>query len=394
MRPVILIPGIGGSIMVQKGSENRRLFHKSVPNNRWVNIYVATKHGLNKWKRDMNFNMVYDDAGKIDHIIPEVPLYAYDFGGSKGIKDIIPEFLLFPQQYQSIFEDLFHHRYFHHIIEFMYSLGYEDHVSLHGAPYDFRFILDPNVREFYFHQLRGLFEKSCARNGEKAIVITHSLGGIMFKWFISSEVDQEWVNKHIERWVCISAPFGGSYNALYAATSGDHYISSMRSTVQPELQRNMGIISCFPNDIAYDVNEPLAHITNGIITEPITIAKYDTFSENGLIPFKLWTDLYKTHLSTIKTQVRVPIHVVCGLKKNSTQSRAYLEAWDAVPYHFESCDGDGIVPLKSLLSVEKVIKRGSIIETMLPGVDHTTVLNDKNVMKIIQSYTLKSYKSI
>lgn len=396
MRPIVMIPGIGGSILVQKGAETRRLFHKSVPDNRWVNIYVASKHGLSRWKRDMRCDMIYDDTGRITGVRPEINhIYAYDFGGTKGIKDIMPEFLLLPPQYQNMLDDMFHHRYFHALSDQMYGYGYRDNYSLFGAPYDFRFILDPQIRSAYFKQLQSLIEGACKRTGERAVIVTHSLGGIMLKWFATVCVSQEWIDKHIERWVCISAPFGGSYHALYAATSGEHYIPSMRSSVQMELQRNLGIIACFPNDLAFDKNEVLLQAD-----ESVTIETYSHLAQKGLIPFRLWTDLYKDALSyAIKPPVRIPTHVVCGSKMNSTMGRGVADAWDTPPSRMEYITGDGIVPLHSLLSIEKIVNPKYLTETIIynnevNATDHTSLLCDDRVMKIVRDYALKSYKTI
>lgn len=391
---MILIPGIGGSIMVQKGSEYRRLFHRSVPDNRWINIYVATNQGLQRWKKDMRCEITYDDDGKIERIIPDTHLSPYDFGGTRGVKDMIPEFLLLPQQYQNVLEDLFHHRYFHFIVDDLHSHGYKDHVSLFGAPYDFRFILDPRIRSRYFDDLQALIETSCRNMGEKAVIVSHSLGGIMFKWFITSRVSQEWIDKHIEKWVCISAPFGGSNNALFAATSGEHYISSMRVLVQNELQHHLGIIACFPNELAYHSDEALLYM-DGTKSKPITQNTYEDLANDDIKPFKIWTDLFRENLSRhIKPVRRVPTHVVCGMKKRSTNGCGFAEAWDSVPYHYEHVDGDVVVPLKSLLAVEKVLDRHHITETLVPNTDHTAILSHPALIKIVRDAALKSHKNI
>ena len=395
MRPVVLIPGIGGSILVQKGNEFRRLFHKSVPDNRWVNIYVATKVGLQNWKRDMQCTLRHNHDGRLIGIKPAHPLTSFDFGGTKGVKDIIPEFMLFPQQYQTILEELFHHRYFHFLADALHGVGYEDHVSVFGAPYDFRFILDPSIRTHYFDQLRYLFEKKCAMRGEKTVVVTHSLGGIIFKWFLGECVSQDWIDQHIEHWVCISAPFGGSYNAVCAASSGEHYIASMRSQVQSELQKNSGIIACLPNDLAFHVDEPLVHLGSDDVST-ITLGMYKTLGDDGALPFKIWEDLFKEHLdNVIKPPLRVSTTIVCATRKASTPGVAYSEKWDAVPYHTDMCEGDGIVPLRSLMSAEKILDRKHVVENIYQGLDHTTLLSDPRVIKLVKKHAcFKSPESI
>jgi hypothetical protein len=394
MRPIVLIPGIGGSILVQKGHENRKILHKTVPDNRWVNIYVGTSKGLTRWKRDMQCEYILDDEGKIRNIVPKIPnIYPYDFGGTKGVKDIIPEFLLLPHQYQNILEDMFHHRYYHFMADDLQKHGYRDNDSLLGAPYDFRFILDPSIRKEYFSRLRTQIENACHRHGNKAIVVTHSLGGIMFKWFATSVVSQEWIDDHIERWVCISTPFGGSNQALYASTSGEHYVPSMRYMVQSELQKHTGIIACMPNDLAFHPDEHLIVLAKGA---PITPRDYYSLAdEHDIIPFKIWQDLYSDHFHrSIKPIRRIPTHMICGLKRKSTLGHAYADSWDTPPYNYEMVDGDGVVPLKSLLCIEKISDRHQLIETMVTDEDHTSLLSNPEVIRIVRNYALKSHKTI
>lgn len=370
----------------------RRLFHQSVPNNRWINIYVATTQGLDRWKKDMSCETILDEKGRIKGVIPQVPLYSYDFGGTKGVKDIVPEFLLFPKQYQKLFDDVFHHRYFHYMTDNMYENGYRDHTSILGAPYDFRFILDPTIQSSYFQQLRQVIEAGCQRLGERAVVVTHSLGGILFRIFLSACVSQDWINKHISKWVCISAPFGGSYNALYAATSGDHYIPSLRSTVQKQLQNHLGIIACFPNTLAYNKDEPLLVMEKG----NITISEYDSLAKKGIMPFKLWCDMFRPSFDAhMAKQICVPTHLVCASTTNSTQGKGVADAWDAMPSRLEYVEGDGVVPLRSLLAIERVVDPRFLTETIIyDNRDHTSLLNDDGVLKIVRDNALISYKRI
>lgn len=399
MRPIVLVPGLGGSVLVQKGHETRRLFHKSVPDNRWVNIYVASQQGLRRWKKDMRGEIMYDGNGKVVSLQPEVPMHGYDFGGSKGVKDIVPEFLLLPSNYQKLLDDMFHHRYFHSIVEQMYMHGYRDHFSLFGAPYDFRFILDPIIRAEYYKQLQVLIENACSNTGEKVVLVSHSLGGIIFKSFLTTLGSQDWINRHVERWVCISAPFGGSYSALYAATSGEHYIPAMRSSVQHELQRNLGIVACFPNKLAFSDDEPLLDIEGAC---PVSIASYETYAGKGILPFKLWTDLFEPlYDTTLRNKVTVPTHLICASKVASTQGRGFADAWDAAPSRVEYVHGDGVVPLKSLLAIERVVDHRQLTETIMyesrnkgADCDHTSILQDETVLKIVRDYALMSYKTI
>ena len=382
MHPIVLIPGIGGSILVPKGHEYRPLLNRMVPDNRWIHMYAFTNKEIEKWKQDMNFRLVFDEHGKIQRMIPKKEIVPFDIGGTKGIKDIIPEFLLLPAQYQKVLDDMFHFRYFQPMCELAYKCSYKDHKTLLGVPNDFRFILDPEIRNRFFSNVKECIERGCKHGGDKAVIVTHSLGGVLFKWFLSSYVNQEWIDKHIRTWVCISAPFGGSYQALRAVSCGDHYVSSLRPYVQKELQRITGIIMCLPNELGFDPSEPLLHTNqNGVLS----IDKYHEFATNYHIPFKIWEDMYAPYLDVIAKPVDVPMHVIYS-KNVATYGKAFAEKWDDVHMQKSTCDGDGVVPLKSLESYTKIIDPKNVMRTIITNGDHTSLLGDPEVLDILRSY--------
>jgi len=52
-------------------------------------------------------------------------------------------------------------------------------------------------------KLKGMFEKT----GKKASVVTHSMGGLLFKSLVA--LDPDFVATHVSKWVAIAAPFRG-----------------------------------------------------------------------------------------------------------------------------------------------------------------------------------------
>lgn len=384
MHPIVLIPGIGGSVLVPRGHEYRPLLNRMVHNNRWVHIYAFTNKEITKWKKDMAFDFMYDEHGTIQRMIPRNSIVPFDIGGTKGVKDIVPEFLLLPSQYQKIMDDMFHFRYFQPICDLAYKRGYKDHKTILGVPNDFRFILDPVVRQEFFQNIKDCVERGCLMGGDKAVIVTHSLGGVLLKWFLTTAVPQEWIDKYIKQWVCICAPFGGSYQALRAACCGEHYVSSLRPYVQDELQRITGIIMCFPNELAFDVNDKLVTTQqNGTIS----IANYGKFAGKGRIPFKIWTDLYAPHLEAITRKIKVPTHVIYT-QNVPTYGKAYAEKWNDVHMQVSTSDGDGIVPAQSLAAYKKVLDLSVVTETIIPNSDHTLLISDATTLEIIGSYLI------
>ncbi|KAH7817532.1 putative Lecithin:cholesterol acyltransferase [Monocercomonoides exilis] len=142
--------------------------------------------------------------------------------------------------------------------DFFEKHGYERGVNLFGAPYDFRtFSVDgcmKNNRSTHpFSMLKSLIEEVHMKSGRKVHLLGHSLGGNIIYRFITQEkwreelkkmnakklasvnnssrnadtreheedecngdgyVDEEWVKNHIESFISLSTPFGGSLHSL------------------------------------------------------------------------------------------------------------------------------------------------------------------------------------
>lgn len=296
------------------------------------------------------------------------------------MKDIIPEFTMLPPRYVDILDNTFKFRYFHHMCEMLYRHGYKDHRTLYGAPFDFRLIMDPITRNAYFHQLRQLIEHASHTTHKSVVLVTHSLGGIVLKLFLTS-MSQTWIDTYLHHWVCISAPFGGSFIALRTVTSGDHYVYTMRTYVQDTLKYITGISMVLPNDMAFDKDEPLLWIDKP--ERIITIQEYEQLSHEGELPFKLWTDMYK---DTYRNELCKPISVNTTAVMStdaSTYGVSYAKTLSDAPYNTSYIRGDGIVPARSLLSIEKVVDKNKLTDAVLYGQDHTSLLNNDQVNRII-----------
>lgn len=380
-RPVVLIPGFGGSILVPSGCVSKKLLNTRVPDNRWLNIpSVITGGGIRQWQRDMQLQLVENSHGRIVGTRAASDLTPYDFGGTRGVKDIVPEFTLLPPHHQHGLNDMFCHRYMHSLVDSLHQHGHVDRVSVFGAPYDFRMILDPIVRNLYFANLQSLVEQAARLNGEQVVIVSHSLGGLMFKWFASSFVSADWCARHIGQWVCLSVPFGGSYQALRAATAGQHYLPLLRSSVQQALQHNHGLIACFPNTLAFCEDEPLWELAG----KPVSMRDLPGLAGDGIVPFRIWRDLgWPAGMGAeIAARLTVPTHVIYTAPE-STHGIAHSASWDASPHHVGSVPGDGIVPVRSLRACDQVIARNGLRETVLPSGNHTSVLHDATVIRAI-----------
>ena len=395
MRPVVLIPGFGGSVLVRKGEEYYKphpLAPRKVLYNRWVNLAALTSPPSPTWRHDMYYTVKKEvDKEGIERVVgfDNVPnIVPFDVGGTAGIKEIVPEFMYLNTSYKEKLDSIFNYKYFNAICESLYKNGYEDHVTLFGVPYDFRLVLDPMYRERLFNQFGKILTKSVHQTGEKAVVVSHSLGGLLLKWFLTSN---PYYQSMVDHWVSISTPFGGSHYSLRVALCGDHYIPFFKATVREELARCSGVIMCFPNDLAFSADEPLARVGSSA-TQNISIKSYDQLALEGNVQFQIWRDLYRPYLHLIEQPINVPMTAVASVN-NSTKALFSMKALGEMPTTLSTVEGDGIIVKKSLLAFQNMVMSNNLKDVLLEDHDHTSPLTDPQIIQIIKSHALPSRPS-
>lgn len=356
----------------------RRIAGKEVVHNRWLNVYPFIPGSVKQWKDDMGTQLVMNGVKSKDPLID-----VYDLGGTRGIKDVLPEFLLLPERGQYIMQDLFQFRYMHDVCETLYANGYEDRKNLFGIPYDFRLVLDADSRIVLFNRFKEYVEKSVATNeGRRCVVFAHSLGCVMFKWFLSSHVSDDWIANHIEELILVSPPFGGSIMALKTVMFGDFYVPKFHNLYKQELQLNTGIIMCLPNDVGFSPEAELMRIGGR------SVRLEDIESNIDMISFKLWRDLYK----------RFQEEIMCALAHVRTtvyEGRGTLTpTWygalneDSYPCDEKTIDGDGIItPLCSSVYTKLF---GDNVDIRTINAKHTNIITHKNVLRKILETALAS----
>ena len=376
-KPVLLIPGIGGSILVKPGEERMQIFGHKLLHNRWLNIYPMSRQMMDMWKEDMNIPLLRNDAGNvIGYDLKYNQLKPYDVGGIRGVCNVVPEFELLPKMYQDIFQEHFSHEYFSPICKELESGGHTVHRDLFGFPYDFRLLLDPIVREETMMLLKSIIDIAYATNSERRVVIvTHSLGGLLLHWFLTCFVDAAWANKYIDSIVGLNVPFGGSSAALKTTLYGEYYLPFLRHMFMDGLQTNSGVIMCLPNLMSYKRDDVLIQDNTG---RTITIDQYDDSNEPGL---QIWKELYQPWQKALgmKSLVKYYGLLSCGSGTGVSYHTKHLKMYPDRTIKTE--DGDGYVS-QSSMEVYKVLYP-SHVNIKVHGVGHSQILADKRITNFV-----------
>lgn len=259
-RPVIIVPGLGGSIVHNKWdygkAAKQRLYdevgatayyascHFSSKGLKWwgnpkweqlwVNIQAALPDRLGGalcWrfrfapdyipgKGFINRPDLTADAWKTDPIdlLGNLQM-SEDFGGTKGVDILLEVAGIKPKMAYM----------FHLFLKDLAAQGYQPMQSVFGAPYDFRRCTSKYYIYKYYKALKMMIENAVQKNNRKAVIIGHSLGCAVSKRFLSEylpvtlgiEAAQQWKDKYVDIWMPIGSPIGGSSKALRTALSGD-----------------------------------------------------------------------------------------------------------------------------------------------------------------------------
>lgn len=317
----------------------------------------------------------YDEKG----IIP------YDVGGVMGIRDLVGEFSLLDREKQKPLQNAFNFKYFGQLCDMLHDIGYQTKVNLFGLPFDFRIVLDPRYRRHMFADFRKWIEYAVERNkGRKAVVVCHSLGAILFKWFLTT-VPPSWTAMHVHEVIAIGAPTGGAVNAVKVLQYGDYYVPFFHKIFRDELRLNNGIIMCLPNRYAFGEDDALLVEKKGD-GAAITLKSYAELAKTN-DGFAIWRDLYEPHLETIvSTKVDVPVRIIITTSAVTDIQYRTRDLATQYPHDAIVTYGDGVVPCASLLATRDLFTSAAPTTLdVLNGSTHSGLLSDRRVFDVLRA---------
>ncbi|KAJ4702533.1 lecithin-cholesterol acyltransferase-like 4 [Melia azedarach] len=184
--PVLLVPGIAGSIL--KAVDNANGKDERI----WVRIIEADyKFRTKLWSKfDPSTGQTVSLDANTNVVVPE------DRYGLYAIDVLDPDLI--------IGRDCVY--YFHDMIVQMIKWGFQEGKTLFGFGYDFR---QSNrlqgALDCFAAKLEAVYNAS---GGRKINIISHSMGGILVKCFMSLHSDI--FEKYVKNWIAIAAPFQGA----------------------------------------------------------------------------------------------------------------------------------------------------------------------------------------
>lgn len=394
LNPVVLLPGLGGSVLEAILDKSGSPFPCYDHYDKWFRIWFAIEEVLVQpcWfdNLDIEFNAT---TGNYTNT-PGVQLRPKDFGGVDGVNYLTQKILGF--QFGG---------YYDQVIATLEKVGYVAGQNLHGAPYDWRYPATFAEKIGWMAQLQQLIETTYSNNGNLPVhIVTHSMGGPTGLYFLQS-MTQAWRDQYVASFFPIAGPWSGAPNALRAVISGDNFGLSVfsweivKSTYFMGIARKSGgVMSLVPNP---DLNSTKA-IFVYTPTKNYTLEDFPQLFQdiNSPISQTVWenTNLIVESL----TAPNVPVYCSYGTGTPTEVAYTYPKGftgddkdWNDQVVIDESDLGDGTVPLYSLQECQiwnsKQTEPVEIKEFDLR--DHGGILEDDEFLQYLLSVVTKPVAS-
>lgn len=397
--PVLLVPGIGGSILeaVDEAGNKERV---------WVRILAADHECREKlWSKfDASTGKTVSVDEKIRITVPD------DRYGLYAIDTLDPDMIIGDD---SVY-------YYHDMIVEMIKWGYQEGKTLFGFGYDFR--QSNRLSEALDNFARKLESVYTASGGKKINLITHSMGGLLVKCFVSLHSDV--FEKYVKSWIAIAAPFQGAPGYINTGLlNGMSFVEGWQSnffiskwTMQQLLIECPSIYELLASTTFHWEDTPLLQIwrekldndgKKSALLESYgpdeavkmiakALSKHEIISDGNHIPLPLNSDILSWSKETqdILSQAKLPksvkfyniygidydtAHTVCyGSEQHPISKLSHLLYTQG---KFICVDGDGSVPAESA-------KADGLDAVARVGVtaDHRGIVCDRHVFRIVQHW--------
>jgi hypothetical protein len=138
-------------------------------------------------------------------------------------------------------------RYLYAMIKGFEEVGYVRNRDIFAASYDWRKTPDTA----WLFQIKQLIENVTATSGQRAVLVSHSMGSPRAAYFVS-QMDKWWRAKHLERHVALAPVWMGAMDAVQAMFAGWASGIPLAGSFFAPLARRVGSTwSLFPREAAW-----------------------------------------------------------------------------------------------------------------------------------------------
>ncbi|CAL5073379.1 unnamed protein product [Urochloa decumbens] len=349
--PVLLVSGMGGSVLHARRRSDPK-FDLRV----WVRILFANadfkKYLWSHYNADTGYVEPLDDDVEI--VVPEDDhgLYAIDILDPSWFVEFVHLTMVY---------------HFHDMIDMLISCGYEKGTTLFGYGYDFR---QSNRIDKAMAGLRAKLETAYKTSGGKKVnIISHSMGGLLVRCFMSMNHDV--FTKYVNKWICIACPFQGAPGCINdSLLTGLQFVYGFESFFFVSRWAMHQLLTYNGKKVPLPFN--------------MSIFKWATETrrilDNAVLPDTVsFYNIYGTSYDT-------PYDVCYGSKSSPIGDLS--EVCHTVPT-YTYVDGDGTVPTESVMADGFAAKERVGVEA-----DHRGLLCNDNVFELLKKWLGASDKAM
>jgi len=377
LAPIILVPGIGGGQLTMKLDNYVKHHWWCFSNLDWFDFWVSLEY-LQPENIDCvndQFALRFDNSTGIYSNTSGV--YVHVVEGLAGI--------------EYLDNSISATAYFHAMIDYLVDAGYTKDVNLQAASYDWRLGTDALSQVGYFKSLQQQIENAVTANGDRVLLVSHSLGCLVSLAFFS-EMDETWIANHVKAWYPLAPPFGGSAEMSQSIVSG--YTFGIPSWLLPsdyfhEVQASAGSgITLLPTTLAFGADFSVVTTPSQNYTPSWQSTRQmlsDLKLDNTLNVFD-WMRRRKVQLEQIPPPPKgLPINIFYGTGYETLTSLSYdkdfTSDYDGKIIGKGNMDGDGTVAKVSAIAVKQWpgyslgnIKMYPVVAEHIPLITNSTVL--------------------
>jgi lysophospholipase-3 len=266
------------------------------------------------------------------------------------------------------------------LVEALQQAGYRDGETLFGAPYDFRqapAAPGQPCRAFsrFTRRFRALVERASRVNGGRpVVVVSHSQGGYLALEFLKRS-PLPWRRRYVRRYVMASTGAGGFLSVMSQLASTPGVALSAASA-----------FTALPSPVVFGPGTP-----------PLVVTRDRNYTASDMSEFlaaigvpPLGVTLYETRALPVQLGFRAPVVPTTCINGVGVPTTKQLVYWDG---NFSETpqvvygDGDGLLPLASIVALDTVIGGDTRQEyyksIKLAGTSHAGVVSDAAALKRI-----------
>uniref|UniRef100_A0A0E0K1R1 AB hydrolase-1 domain-containing protein n=1 Tax=Oryza punctata TaxID=4537 RepID=A0A0E0K1R1_ORYPU len=390
LHPIFVVPGASCSNLEARLTE---AYRPSVPScgalkgKGWFGLWdnssdLSTYHYNECFEEQMS--LVYDPVSNDYRNFPGVETRVAKFGLARGLHSKNPS------HPDWCLEKL---------IGALEEMGYHDGDNMHGVPYDVRYAapIPGQVSQVYsrhFKEFMELVETASKKHHKKAIILGHSLGGMVALEFVRN-TPLAWRNRYIEHLFLISPTispgFVVSVRNLVSGPQDILYVPDATALSLRPMWRSFEIsIDNFPSPEVFG-HEPI------VITKQRNYSAYDFEDLLAAIGFSDGFEPFRRRMAARMNYFEAPMVSLTCINGVGNRTPRQLVYWDGnfdEPAQTVFDDGDDTINLISMLAFDEEMRRqpgqkGRFKSIKLDKASHGSVLTDEWALRRVMQEILE-----